>query len=277
MHRIGIEFLSVFNLPPVDFVSAAADAGCRFISCGVSGSPVNPAGRPVYNLTEDAGLRREMKAALHDRGVAISLAECGMVLPGSSVRDRARDLDTFRELGAVRANVVSMDPDLGRTLDQYAEFHELARAAGIAEVVTEFVPGLTVADLPTALAALAHVGQADFRLLIDAMHLFRSGGSLADLAAVDPARIGYVQLCDVPLVPLDPDYMREAMTERRAPGKGELPLRDLLAMLPQDLVVGLEIPEMARELAGVPIGERLAEAVAATRALLESLPANPAG
>jgi len=273
LDRTGIEFLTVFNLPPVDFVSAAADAGCRFISCAVSGSPVNPAGRPIYNLTEDSALRREMKAALRDRGVSISLAECGMVLPGSSVHDRAKDLDALRELGAVRANVVSMDPDLGRTFDQYAEYCELAAAAGIDEVVTEFVPGLTVADLPTALAALKHVGKANFRLLVDAMHLFRSGSSVADLTAVDPARIGYVQLCDVPLVPLDPDYMTEAMTERRAPGKGELPLRDLLAVLSRDLVVGLEIPELARELAGVPIAQRLAEAVASTRALLESLPA----
>jgi hypothetical protein len=34
MDRLGIELLSVFGMPPVDFVNLAASLGCRYISVG---------------------------------------------------------------------------------------------------------------------------------------------------------------------------------------------------------------------------------------------------
>jgi hypothetical protein len=37
--RLGIEFLSVFGLPPVEFVNLAADLGCRYISTGLRSAP----------------------------------------------------------------------------------------------------------------------------------------------------------------------------------------------------------------------------------------------
>ena len=35
MNRLGIENISVFGLPPVEFVNLAADLGCRYISTGL--------------------------------------------------------------------------------------------------------------------------------------------------------------------------------------------------------------------------------------------------
>lgn len=55
-------------------------------------------------------------------------------------------------------------------------------------------------DLPAALAVVGHVGRLSFRLLIDTLHFFRIGGTVADIAALDSNIIGYVQLCDAPLV-----------------------------------------------------------------------------
>ena len=116
-----------------------------------------------------------MIAAMRDRGVSISLGEGFTVRPGLDVcEQRAADLEVMCELGVKRINTVSMDPDLARTFDQFAALAELAPASGV-EVTTELVPGLTVADLPTALAAVRHVGRPNFRLLIDTMHLVRSG------------------------------------------------------------------------------------------------------
>ena len=37
MHPLGIEFISVFGLPPVEFVHLAADLGCRHISTALVG------------------------------------------------------------------------------------------------------------------------------------------------------------------------------------------------------------------------------------------------
>jgi sugar phosphate isomerase/epimerase len=104
--------------------------------------------------------------------------------------------------------------------------------------------------------------------MIDAMHLYRSGGTAADVAALDPGLIGYAQLCDVPLVALHDDYGAEARFDRRVAGDGELPLQEFVDALPADCVIGLEVPMRDKALAGLGPVERLRPAVAAARALL---------
>jgi len=109
------------------------------------------------------------------------------------IRDGAADLDVMYELGVRRINTVSLEPDLGRSFDQFGALAEMARAREMVMTI-ELSPGLTVGDLPTALAAIRHVGWSEFRLLIDTMHLVRSGSGAADIAALDPALVGYCQL-----------------------------------------------------------------------------------
>lgn len=115
---------------------------------------------------------------------------------------------------------------------------------------------------------MKHVARPDFRLLIDTMHLVRSGSDAADLAAVDPCHIGYAQINDTTLQPRTDNYAEEALYERMVPGEGELPLRDILTALPSDIVIGLEVPRRSLALAGVPPAERLRPCLEAARALL---------
>ncbi|ORB73886.1 sugar phosphate isomerase/epimerase family protein [Mycobacterium scrofulaceum] len=264
---IGIGMLSVFGLPPVELVNLAADLGCRFVSAALQGMPLVPLGYPRFSLTDDAGLRQAVLAAMDDRGVTISLGDGFLVLPGADVRALRTDLDVLAELGVPRINVVSLDPDVPRSFDQFAALADLAAQRGI-QTLVEPVPGLTVGDLPTALAAVEHVARPDFRLLIDTMHLVRSGSSAADLAAIDPARIGYAQLNDTTLRPRGGNYMEEAMFERMVPGEGELPLRDILSALPAGIVIELEVPRRALALSGVGPIDRLRPCVDAARRLL---------
>lgn len=65
--------------------------------------------------------------------------------------------------------------------------------------------------------------------------------------------------------------MEEAMFERRAPGRGELPLLAVLAALPRDLVIGLEVPLRSEARAGVSPHDRLGRCVDAARDLLARL------
>lgn len=268
--RLGIGMLSVFGLPPVELVDLAADLGCHFVSAALQGMPLVPLGYPRFSLTDDAGLRQAMLAAMGDRDVRISLGDGFLVLPGADVRTLRADLDVLAELGVPRINVVSLDPDVPRSFDQFAALTDLAAELGI-QTLVEPVPGLTVGDLPTALAAVEHVARPDFRLLIDAMHVVRSGSSAADLAAIDPARIGYVQLNDTTLRPRTENYLEEAMFERMVPGEGELPLRDILAALPSDIVIELEVPRRQLALDGISPIDRLRPCVEAARRLLSEI------
>ncbi|CAN7154538.1 TIM barrel protein [Phenylobacterium sp. LjRoot225] len=271
MHKLGIEFISVFGMSPVELVGLAADLGCETISLGLAPLDANPHNYPPYSLT-DPVLRREFPAALRDRGVAFALAEGFFVLPGRDVSAYAADLDLMCEFGAERINTLCLDPDRTRGFDQLGALVEMAAARGL-RTTLEFLPASPVGDLAAAAAAVRHVGRPEFGVLVDAMHLMRSGGSAAELAALDPALIGYAQLCDVPLQRTDMSYADEAKYERMVPGEGELPLFDILAALPRDLVIGLEVPQRSLAEAGVGPHERLGRCVKAARDLLAKLDA----
>jgi sugar phosphate isomerase/epimerase len=270
--RIGIEFISVLGLPPVPFIEFAAEMGCGYV--GIALQPMfseNPHGYPAWSLRDDAALRRETIAAMRDRDVCISLGEGFIAWPHTDMAVAfGPDLDLMRELGAERVNLVCVDSDLNRAFDQCASFAELATAKGLMATI-EYLPGLAIGNLETAVAAVRHAANSNFRVLVDAMHFFRSGSSPAELAALDPALVGYVQLCDVPLVALYNDYSYEARFDRRPPGKGELPLLDLLNAAPRKLIVGLEVPMLREAQAGIGPKERLAEGIRATRHLLTQL------
>ncbi len=267
--RLGIEHLSVFGLPPVECVRLAADLGCRYISTILSPFSYNPHAYPTYSLRDDRSLRRDMIQAMADKGVQISLGEGFAVQAESDILAYDADLDVMAELGVPRINTMSFDSDLARTFDQFGLLAEMAASRGM-ETTVEFCPALPVSDLDTALAAVRHVGREDFRLLIDTMHFVRSGSSADDLSDLDSRYIGYIQLCDAPLQSQYSDYLEEAMYDRRVPGEGELPLANILAALPKDLIVGLEIPMRSAADAGIGPEDRVGRCVTAARRLLES-------
>jgi sugar phosphate isomerase/epimerase len=271
MERLSIESISVFGLPPVEYVHLAADLGLRYISLSLAPFDLIPTGYPRWSLMEDAALRRELKAAMRDRGVSIGCGEGLSMREDMGPKERTPEFEVMLELGVKRINVVSRDPDMTRSFDKYAGMAELAGKAGV-DVVTEFAPGLTVEDLPTALKAVRHVNRPNFTLLMDTMHFCRTGGTVADIQALDPKLIGYIQLCDAAASGPMETYMEEALTRRFAPGEGELPLYEVMAALPRDLLVGLEIPQLAKMQAGLGPMERMRPCVEAARALLARLP-----
>jgi sugar phosphate isomerase/epimerase len=266
MDRLGIELLSVFGMPPVDFVHLAADLGCQYISTGLTGFPLPQLGQPEFSLKDDPALRREILMAMDDRGVSIALGDGMLILPGADIAERAPDLDILAELRVPRVNSVSLDPDRARTFDQYAVLAELAAERGM-KTTTEPAPGTTVGDITAGVAARKHVGRPDFQLLIDTMHLVRSGFGVADLTALEPGSIGYAQLSDTTLQPRIDNYMQEATFERMVPGEGELPLRDIVDALPPDIVIGLEVPRLSLAEAGVSHFDRVKPCVDAARNL----------
>ncbi len=271
--RIGIEFISALGMPPPAFVALAADLGCRHI--GMALEPIVRLRKfSGWSLRDDAALRRDMIAAMQDRGVSISLGEGFVARPGIDLRDAGGDLDLLCELGVRRVGMISADSDHARALDQCAAFAELADARGL-DSLLEFMPGLPIGNVQSAAAAIRHVGKPTFRVLIDTMHFFRSGSTLQQLAALAPEQIGYVQLCDVPRVSRHESYANEARFDRLAPGAGELPLLDFLAAVPGDVIVGLEVPMLDRAEAGMALQELLSGAVESTYELLRKAAGDP--
>jgi sugar phosphate isomerase/epimerase len=267
MDRLAIEFISVLGLPPVEFVHVAAELGCHRI--GLACAPIVTLAElyEPWTLRGNPALVREVKQALADSGVSLSLGEGFLIRGGADIADQAGEMDILAELGAPLVNVVSIEGDPARNIAQFGAFAEMAAARGLGATL-EYMPGMPVGTLAAARDLIMEIGKPNARLLIDAMHLYRSAGTAADIAALDPDLIGYAQLCDVPLISIHDDYGTEARFDRRSAGDGELPLQEFVDALPADCVIGLEVPMRDKALAGIGPADRLRPAVAAARTLL---------
>lgn len=276
MSRLGLEMLTVFGMLPTDHVRLAAELGCAHISTGITNLPMRRLGVPDWtmfpdwSLVSDAQLRHELKNAMRDTGIRIALGEGFGVRSDSDIKDRAEDLDLMAEIGAERINAVSMEPDIGRAHDQLALLASMVSERGMIFTI-EFAPPNAINTLQGALAAIDYIGDGKCRLLLDAMHFFRSGATVAEMSEIEPDLIGYVQLCDAPLASTCGSYMQEAMFTRMIPGDGELPLRDFVAALPGDVEIGLEVPMLANVLADGSPHSAAAQIVAGAKAIVETI------
>lgn len=268
MTTIGIDSITFLAMPPGESVALAAELGCSHVGLALKPMTPNPHGYRDWSLADDAALRKATVAALAAHGIKVGAADGVFLLPGADAAALAPTLDILAELTAPLVNLVTFDPDLERNLDQLGRVAELAAARGLRTGV-EFVPGLGVGDLPTALALVRRLGRADTGVTIDPMHLYRSGATAADVAAMAPGEIAHVQICDVPAACNYESYGFEAVQERLAPGDGELPLAELVAALPPLAMIGIEVPQVALAEAGMGAKERIGAVVAKTRALLE--------
>jgi sugar phosphate isomerase/epimerase len=248
LNPLGLEMLTCLGMPPVEWVRLAAELGCVEVSTGLSGLPLSMFGLedrfyPDWSLRDDPALRRDMKAAMDDTGVKIGLAEGFRASALEDIRACERDLDIFAELGALRLNAICMEDDLAMAKDKLAILAEMTAQRGMMFTI-EFFPPHGITSLESALDVCAHIGKGKARVLLDTTHLFRTGGTAEQVAALDPDLIGYCQLSDGRNAPPDDAYMQTAMFARDVPGEGQLPLRELVRALPPHVTVSLEVPRL---------------------------------
>jgi sugar phosphate isomerase/epimerase len=267
MNRLGLDSQTMFGMPPIEHIMLASDLACGHISTGLGPVPWKLQRFPQWSLRDNIVLRREMIAVLRDRDVVFAQGDGCIIRSEVEVRNYASDLDLFAELGALQISTVAMEPDASRAQAQLALLAEMADERGMG-LTLEFAPPHSINTFEKALSAIRIIAKPNVRLTIDAMHFFRSGGSVDQLALAGGGCVGHVQLCDVPLSPTIDDYYQEACFERRLPGEGDLPLLAMLAVVPKDVRIGLEIPMQARIATEGSLEALVARAVALARDLL---------
>ena len=152
-------------------------------------------------------------------------------------------LELGAEFGATYALTQCNDPDWPRLCDNFDRFCGVAQGLGLTPII-EFVPNRTLATLAQTLDLLKQTGRAEIPILIDPLHLVRSGGTGADLLDVDSRRFPYAQMSDGVLAAGEPNLeiaKRIGVGTRRMPGEGTLPLREIFDALPGDLPISIEV------------------------------------
>jgi len=183
---------------------------------------------------------RETRNALRDEGVRVHNTEVFSITPRRDVADFAADLALAAELGAERATVLVNDDDFSRTSANLALFCDMAGAQGL-KVSLEFMPFAVVRSVAGAVAMVRAVDHPRLSILVDSLHLTRGGeGPQAITPDIAPL-FGSAQISDARKVaPADP--FDEAVRNRMVPGEGELPLWALLAALPPETPLDIEVP-----------------------------------
>jgi len=258
---------TMIELDPPAFVDAAARAGFAAVSLMVQ----FPASRgPGFPVLGDTAMRRETKRRLDATGLVLVDASTCRIEPESGVDDFNQALETAAYLGARSVNVNGNDPEPGRLCDRFAALCDLAARSGL-DCGLEFMMSTRVKTLGDALALIERSGAANAAVTVDALHLARSGGSPADVAALDAAQISYVQLCDGPAgVPAE-GYAWEAATERLLPGEGELPLPALVGAVAPSVLLAVEAPSRRRLDQGLPADAYADQAMRSLKLLLAGI------
>lgn len=245
-HPLALCHYTMVDVAPPDFVALADEAGFDAVSLMLQ----FPAGIGFgYPMHGDTTMRRETKRRLDDTGVTLYDASTCRLEPDTDVESFRPMMESAAYLGAKRFNVNGNDPDDARLTDRFATLCAIGAEFGIGAGI-EFMMITCVKTLDDAVRLIERSGATNAALTIDAVHLARSGGTPAHVAALDPSLISYVQLCDGPAVVEPERWLWEAGTQRMLPGEGELPLRALIDAVGPDVLLGVEAPSQIRRDAG---------------------------
>lgn len=236
---LSLAHLTAIDLAPHHLIEAAAKAG--FDAVGLRLIRVTDT-TPGYPLMHDSAMLAKTKAALRDTGLRVSDIEFVKIEPETNVSSLLPFLDTGAELGANEVICAPYDPELSRLAETLGRLSDAACERGL-RVSLEFFPWTCIPDLQSA-EKIVQMAGPEVGILVDTLHFDRSRSTLADLAKVDPKRLRMAHLCDAEVLDSysTEQLLHTARAERMAPGQGQIDLDPIIAALPKNIPIGLEVP-----------------------------------
>lgn len=242
MRNLALHQITMTQGGPTELVLFAAKAGLKKV-CLFTATPLTADGKPMFAIIEPSD-KTEFQSLLADNDVSIINAEYFPIMPETDVARYTAALELAAALGAKRAVTHIHEVDPTRIADQLCTLCAMASDLGmeIGLEFTGFAKGCN--SLEKAVKLHQAMNQSNLKIAIDALHLFRTGGTLDQLKAVDPQIIGYAQICDGPHFRKSDNYVEEAMN-RMIPSEGMFPLRALIDLLGAHVDLDIEVPHYA--------------------------------
>jgi sugar phosphate isomerase/epimerase len=210
---------TVLDLQPPAAVDVAATAG--FGAVGVWYDPD----------AWSAARAREVSRRLDGTGlVALDIEP---VILGRAVDPGEAVIDAAAEIGARHVLVAGGPAEPATVAERFGALCDRGLDAGTI-VVLEFLPIFPVGSLAVAARIVEQAARPNGAVLVDTLHLARSGGRPSDLGGVPRRLLPYLQVADAPREsPSTTEALREeALHARLLPGDGGLPLAQTLAEVP---------------------------------------------
>jgi len=224
---------------PLEVIDAAANAGFGAAGPRISGRYPGDAW-PSVDGNPDAF--DEIRRVAAQRGVRLSSVSGYYISPQVKLEHLLANVNAAQAVGAPLILQGCFDGDMVRVAALVRDYAAAASEAGV-RIALEFMPMSELKTLAQTVALIAASGAGNVGILVDALHLARSGATPQDVAALDPSLVYLTQLCDAPeqLAPGD-TLFNEAMAGRRLLGDGRLDLAGLVNALPPDAELELETP-----------------------------------
>ena len=240
MRALGLGHFTFLDLDPVALIRLARASGYSFV--GLRFQSVAP-GQVHYRPAPGSEAMRALKRAIADEGIGVYDIETIVIDDAFDPEALRPVIDAAAEVGAERLNVCAEDWDRGALVAAFGRLCDIGNEAGLG-VDIECMAWRGIDTPAKCLEVIEAAGRLNAGFLVDALHFDRCGGEPSDLAAMPPARIVSAQLCDGPGTRPTTNQARlaEARGGRLLPGDGELPLRKLVAALPEHAVVSVVIP-----------------------------------
>ncbi len=264
---LSLAALTILDAGPAGQIRAAASAGWASV-----GLRLNPLLASDARVVGNRVAEREVASLMRD--TAMQLLEVGVfpITPQIDIAALEPVLAFSQELGARYLVCPIEDTDVSRRRDNFAALCDVANKYKL-DTLAEFNPYSGCKTLAAAVALVASVERSNAGLVIDALHLSRSGGHPADLRGVEAGLLRLVHFCDAsefsPGAKSIEALRTESRTARLLPGEGALWLRELLDALPPSTPVSVEAP--SANLAGLAADVRARIVLEKTRAFLQSL------
>jgi sugar phosphate isomerase/epimerase len=252
---MGIDHLTMLDVPPPDLVTMASEAG--FDSVGIRVSAATP-GEQQWPMTKGSPMLEETVRRLRDMGMQALNVEVLRISSNTRGEDYEHILESGARLGARYISVNSDDPDLDRAADTFSSLVEAAKSYSLRPLIEPIIyTRVQNLDQAVEIAERSDGGG----VLLDALHFRRYGGRFEQLRSLDPRLIPSLQLNDAPLDPPDglsrperlplgqstdgSDLQVESRAWRLLPGEGELPLAELISAMPGEFTLSIEAPALS--------------------------------
>jgi len=264
-HPLSLHHVTVMDVGPAELVSIAAELGCQHVCLFTH---VDPEALQLFPCAWDSATLREVAQRCSATGVSAHSLEYFNVYPDVDLNIYRRGLEIGAQLGARCATTHVKDSDPQRAAANFARFCDIAGEFGISPAI-EFTELAGPATLGAARQIVKRANRVNGGIALDTLHLFRSGGTVDDVAKLDSQLIKSVQMSDGPTRLQNADeYFNETVFERQVPGEGEFPLRELVKLFPPGMVIDIEVPLKSQLNRGLSALQRARLAVEGARRVL---------
>jgi sugar phosphate isomerase/epimerase len=233
-HKIALSPNSLVGVPALEYIDALVKAGYDGIGLRMYASPGVAYESVTQPIAGNVVLMQEIKRALADSGLVLYDILSYYIRPEFNLERMLPSLEFGAELGFAYALAIADDPDWNRQRDNFGALCDAAGRVGMIVTLEAPVNQNALNSMPLAYKLISESGRGNAAICLDPFHFWRAGHTPELLRGHDAKLFPYTQIDD------GVDTEGPPPRGRCEIGRGMVPLKEILEVLPPDLPLSIE-------------------------------------